>query len=853
MLIDISDYTARKKALIFTIFIAVYQIITIIGFLLIYKGIHLSPVWFPAGYAFAAILIFGMPVIPYIFIGSFLSTLIAASNIPVTIEILGLVSLISAIATVVSVYSGYKLFGYLKCDINFLANVRSTFIFTIIAVIISAIDATIGVSVRWGAHVAVLGDFLSSWFKWLMSDLVGILFLTPFIISTHKNIKPDISIIRIIEIISLFTVTFVFTQVIFGDLIQTELIKSLPFLVIPVLLWIAFRFTPRETTLASITVAIIAIYGTINDMGPFAREEPDISQMILQLYLGVTAVMAIVLSVSVQEKIQAIAGFKDISDSLERRVTKRTDELANLNKELLVEVNQRKKTQAELKESQARNQALLSSLPDIIFLFDRNGLFLDYQSPDGQKSALKLQDYIGKKIEDVFPHEISQSMKGAIKNALKSGKTQTLEYSDHSENKQNYYEARLSICGDDRVMSVVRDITDQKNAELQRVNLENQVRHAQKLESLGVLAGGIAHDFNNLLTAIMGNTGLALMQVPAKENVKHNLQNIEKASLRAADLCRQLLAYSGKGKFVVEAINMNDLIREMSKLLDVSKSKKVELVYDFKKDLPYFEADATQIRQVVMNLITNASEAIGVNNGQIIIKTGVMQCSAEYLQDSYFDDKLEEGHYIFLDVADTGSGMDEATRSKIFDPFFTTKFTGRGLGLAAVVGIVRGHKGAIKISSKPNEGTTFKILFPIKKSKLIPELQKEENFISWKGKGTILVVDDDESIRSFGKTTLEQAGLKVFTACDGRDAVKIYQENANDINLVLMDMTMPHLNGDEASQEIRKIKPDIKIIFSSGYSEQETSSKLSDDSINSFLQKPYKPTDLLQKVKDSLL
>lgn len=852
MLVSLSALNARKKALLFGIIITLYVVITQLGFLLIYRKIHVSPIWFPAGYAFAVMLLFGRPILPAIFIGSFLSTFIAAIFIPVAIPTVLIVALVSAGGTFLQVLSGYNLMQHLECEIDFLKDVRSTFIFSVVALFIAAIDACIGVTIRWSFGVFQTGSYLSYWFKWLMGDLIGMLIFTPFIISAYKNLKPDISLIRLLEIISLFTISFVFTQVIFGDLIQNELIKSLPFLVIPVLLWIAFRFTPRETTLAALIVSIIAVYGTINGSGPFAREEPGVSLLVLQLYLGVTSVMAIVLSVSVQERIRATKNFQEISDSLERRVAKRTDELATLNKELLVEVNQRKKAQAELKESQERNQALLSSLPDIIFLHDKNGIFIDYQSPDVGKLYLEPQFFMGKRIEDVMPRETAAGIKEVFEKTLKTGKTQTYEYSLKMNEQDTYHEARLSLCGEDRVMSVIRDITEQKQAEEQREHLEEQVRHAQKLESLGVLAGGIAHDFNNLLTAIMGNTGLALMQAPEKESIRNNLQNVEKASLRAADLCRQLLAYSGKGKFVVEAININDLIREMSKLLDVSKSKKVELKYEFKKDLPYLEADSTQIRQVVMNLITNASEAIGDSEGEIFLKTGVIECSSEYLKDSYFDDSLKQGSYIYLDVRDTGSGMDEETLSKIFDPFFTTKFTGRGLGLAAVVGIVRGHKGAIKIFSEVNKGTTFRILFPIKKQRAQINQQIEESFITWKGRGTILVVDDDESIRTFGKATLEQAGLKVFTARDGRDAVKIYKQNASDINLVLMDMTMPHLNGDEASREIRKISPDVKIIFSSGYSEQETSGKLNQNGSNSFLQKPYKPTDLLQKVKEIL-
>ena len=373
------------------------------------------------------------------------------------------------------------------------------------------------------------------------------------------------------------------------------------------------------------------------------------------------------------------------------------------------------------------------------------------------------------------------------------------------------------------------------------------------MESLGVLAGGIAHDFNNLLTAIMGNTGLALMSQRNEKKLKTNLVNIEKASLRAADLCKQLLAYSGKGQFVVEPLNLNTIVKEMSDLLNVSISRKISLVYEFTEKLPAFEADSTQIRQIVMNLITNASEAIGENVGTITISTGIANYDKKSIKNVFSDVDFLPGEYLYLDVSDSGSGMDEETKSKIFDPFFTTKFTGRGLGLAAVLGIVRSHKGGISIRTEINKGTTFRILFPISDKKYKRHsIEKNESF-NWKGKGTILVVDDEEDIRNFVSESLEQAGLQVLTAFDGKNAIDVYKENGKNINLILMDMTMPNLNGEETYRELQKIQPDIKVILSSGYSKEKALEKFSNNlSLCGFLQKPYKPNELIKKVKTIL-
>ncbi len=850
MLVDFSSLGKNKQRLTLLGIVLGFMACTYASLELMYVKSHATPIWFPTGFAFVMVLLYGKRVLFSLAIGSFLSILVTAPFEEISFTII--IALVSAAGVYIQMLSGYNLLNYFNCETDYLKDVRSTFIFAMVSLIIGAIGATIGTGARLAFSVFDFHLFTTIWSRWWFGDVIGVLIFSSFILSLYKNPKLDISIARLFEVLSLFTLIFVFTQIVFGTWIQDEISNSLHFLVIPILLWIAFRFSSRETSFAILIVAIIATMFTRNNTGPFMRDDAAISLLVLQLYLGVTAIMAIVLSVSVQERKRVKKEYANISGSLEKRVTKRTDELATLNKELLIEVNQRKKAEAELKESQERNQALLHSLPDMIFLHNKDGQFLDYQAPNLNMLYKEPQEFLGKPIESIMPVDIANDLKTIFKDVFKTGQTQSYEYTLGIDQQINYFEARISLCGEDRLMSVIRDISDRKRAEHEKGQLEDQIRHSQKLESLGVLAGGIAHDFNNLLTAIMGNTGLALMSIPGDSRATKNLNNIEKASLRAADLCRQLLAYSGKGKFVVEAININDLIKEMSKLLDVSISKKAKLSYNFHSSIPAFEADATQIRQIVMNLITNASEAMGSKAGNIVVETGTIECSVEYLSNSYFDDDLEEGTYIYFDVVDDGSGMTEETKSKIFDPFFTTKFTGRGLGLAAVIGIVRSHKGTIKIESEENKGTRFRILFPISENRVFIDKSPQTDFLHWQGSGTVLVVDDDESIRLLGKATLEQVGMNVIMANDGKEAVYIFKQHANEINLVLMDMTMPHLSGDEAYKQIRDYRSDVKVILSSGYSEQEATRKFSKSGLSGFLQKPYKPSDLIFKVKDIL-
>jgi signal transduction histidine kinase/CheY-like chemotaxis protein len=399
-----------------------------------------------------------------------------------------------------------------------------------------------------------------------------------------------------------------------------------------------------------------------------------------------------------------------------------------------------------------------------------------------------------------------------------------------------------------QIIESCRDITERKRAEEERRQLEARLQQAQKLESLGVLAGGIAHDFNNLLVGVLGNASLALEELPGESRVRELLQRIDRSARRAADLTRQLLAYSGKGRFVIRPLNLSTLVVEMAQLLQTSVSKRVALKHELPDDLPLIEADETQVRQVVMNLITNAAEAIGVQDGLITVRTGVVEADQAYLSDTYLDDDLPQGPYVFVDVADTGCGMDEATRSKIFDPFFTTKFTGRGLGLAAVLGIVRSHQGAIKVESEPGRGTSFKVLFPVSESCPEPVAEEEPALGKLDGAGTVLVVDDEEAVRSFARAVLERRGCTVITAGDGREALDVFRARADEIDAIVLDLTMPHLSGEDVFRELYRIRAAVPVILSSGYDEEDVTARFAGMGLAGFVQKPYRVNVLTEKV-----
>jgi PAS domain S-box-containing protein len=401
-------------------------------------------------------------------------------------------------------------------------------------------------------------------------------------------------------------------------------------------------------------------------------------------------------------------------------------------------------------------------------------------------------------------------------------------------------------------ISVIEDISERKRAEEERRKLEEQLRQSQKLESLGVLAGGIAHDFNNLLMGMLGNASLAVQELPNDSTVRGRIESIETAALKAADLTRQLLAYAGKAAFSVEAIDLNDTITEMAPLLETVVTKKAMFRYELADDLPAIEGDSSQIGQVVMNLLTNASDALQEEAGIITLSTGVFEADRAYLMGAQSGEDLPAGTYAYIEVADTGAGMDEETRRRIFDPFFTTKFIGRGLGLAAVLGIARGHRGAIQVGTRPGEGTRVRVLFPASLERVEATSEPRVSAKTLVGTGTVMVVDDEETVREATRAMLESQGFDVIEARDGVEAVEIVRAHPESIRAVLLDMTMPRLDGEKTFFALRGMNPNAPVILMSGYDEQEVTRRLTGRGLAGFLHKPFRTSDLIDKLREVL-
>lgn len=382
----------------------------------------------------------------------------------------------------------------------------------------------------------------------------------------------------------------------------------------------------------------------------------------------------------------------------------------------------------------------------------------------------------------------------------------------------------------------------------ERKKTEEHLLQAAKLESVGVLAGGIAHDFNNILTGILGNASLILETLEPQDRNRELLAEVVRSGERAADLTRQMLAFAGKGQFVLEPVDVSEAIRNVGELLGASVPKTARLQLQLAPGLPKFAADPRQIHQLAFNLVINAGEATEGRPGVISVETGTREFAEPVAGEAAFG-AIPPGRYVYLSVADNGAGMEPAVRSRIFDPFFSTKFAGRGLGLAAAMGIARAHHGAIRVESEPGRGSRFEVLFPVEAA---PRQEPAPAPRQADARPTVLVVDDEDIVRSTTRHMLERRGYNVLLAENGREAVDIFREHSGNIALVLLDLTMPVMSGDEAARYLRAIRHDVPILVSSGYPEGEVNRRFSGTRVRGYIRKPYTSALLVEKIRAAL-
>lgn len=527
--------------------------------------------------------------------------------------------------------------------------------------------------------------------------------------------------------------------------------------------------------------------------------------------------------------------------------------------EVFAEVMARRSATSALVHERILISALMDNMPDHIYFKDMQSRFIRINKAHAISLGLKEpSEVIGKTDYDFFSEEHARKAFEDEQRIIKTGEPlvaieEKIIRKDGSTGwvsttKLPLRDGTGKIVG---TFGISRDITEIKKVEEEKRKLEARIQQTQKLESLGLLSSEIAHDFNNFLAGIMGNTGLALAQLSPSSKAWGYIKQIEAITARSAELTNQMLAYAGKSKFIKESLVLSSLIREMSELLTLSVPHRIKMCYELTDNIPAFDADITQIRQVVMNLVTNAADAIGECDGTITIRTGVTQCDRTYLSQCYVDDNLPVGTYVFIEVVDTGCGMDASTQARIFDPFFTTKAKGRGLGLASVLGIVRAHRGTLKVYSERGHGTRFRILFPASSSAPPKQKQEIEDIQGWCGSGGVLIVDDEEMVRIVTGGLVASYGFTPYTAGDGKTAEHLLTEKSSEIVLALIDVSMPEMANSKLLADLRKIKPDMKIILVSGYGKDAATEGISEP-FDGFLQKPFSSVQIAIAMKNVL-
>ena len=509
-------------------------------------------------------------------------------------------------------------------------------------------------------------------------------------------------------------------------------------------------------------------------------------------------------------------------------------------------------------KNQRQLQAILDHTPQAVYVKTLAGQFLLANKHVASAFGQTVENMPGTTDHDYLPRERAVAVR--LNDAKVVAERRPLEFDEqvsHWDGTVHHYLSLkfplLDAAGQVyAVGGISTDITDRLRADEERQVLALRLQHAQKLESLGVLAGGIAHDFNNLLAVILAGADLARSHPTLPTDARQDLDNVVSASETAAALCKQLLAYSGRGQLQVTSVNLTELVNQMTRLLEVSLSKKARLDCHLDGALPLIAADAAQLQQVVMNLITNASEALGEQTGTISVSTSLAVIGPAGLPDQRAGEPLAPGNYVCLEVTDTGCGMSEESLSRLLEPFYTTKVAGRGLGLAAIAGIVRGHHAGLDITSSPGKGSTFRVFFPIPERPLPALAARSASMQDMGLSGKVLVVDDEPLVREVAKRALERAGFEVVLAENGRQAVEAYAQQGARIVLVLLDLSMPEMDGEQTLVELRRIDPGVQVLLSSGYDPSSSTRAPLGGRVASFLQKPYTAQALVAAVRRSI-
>ena len=769
-------------------------------------------VWPPAGIALAALALRGRKLWPGIALGAFVVNL--STGVGPTIA-LGI-----ATGNTLGALAGVAVLDRIGLQAS-LGRRRDVVGFIVATACFPLVSASLGVASIGLGGVISSGQALGAWLWWWVGDGVGILLIAPVLL-TWISPQPGRPPARFPEGFALAALLVATSATFFlGGAGAPH--YPLTFAVVPPLAWAATRFGPRGASLAALATAAFAIAGTLAARGPFSDYPLQQGLLFLELLVSMLSAMAFLLAAEVAEREQ-------------------------VHSSLVESMLARAHSEHELRQSEQRFRLLADHASDIIAEFDAHGKLL-YVSPS-------LTAILGHPVEPI----IAQGLRGVVDALVHPQDLQslsddlarvtaglnatfrTLYRARHANGEWRWLETHTQSFeasdGTLHAVSVNRDVTERVRSEERARQLQEQVIQTQKLESLGVLAGGIAHDFNNLLAVILGNISYVLDELPNNSPLHSALGDVEISAQHAAELTQQMLAYAGNAPLSARVVDLSELVAEMNMLVGVSLSKRAVVNFQLALDLPPIECDSSQIRQIAMNLLTNASEALGEGEGRIDVETRR-------------EPTTDGTDLVVLEVRDTGCGMDEDTRMRIFDPFFTTKFAGRGLGLAAALGIARRHQASIEVESAMGQGTAVRVCFPAS-SRGVSGSVRASSRDSWRPGGTILVVDDEPALRSMAKRVLGRAGFVVLSAADGREALALFRERRREIRAVLLDLTMPGIPGSEVLSALRVLEAEVPVVVCSGYSEREIASRLGEVVPDAVLLKPFRPPELLARLREVL-
>lgn len=771
---------------------------------------NISPVWPPSGLALGALIVGGLRLWPGVAVGA-LTAAISAGASPLAALLMAAGNTLEPLVTV-------SVLRWLFAFRDDFARPRDVVGFILVHGLAgSPLSALMGAGALCLTGAVPREQFAAAGLTWWAGNFTGGLVIGPLLLAAHQMVGRVRTVARLREFVGMLTLLVVAGGTVFvWGVPWGPLHPALTFLPFPLLVWIAWRFAIGGAATSLLALSTMALWGTTQGTGPFSGGTVQGNYGYLLAYLVVVALTSLVLAAFNAQREHVVARLR----------------------------------QREWLLSEAQRIGNLG-----VWVWDLQTD--DFQLSDGGLAILGERRTAFAPNVTAFLERVDDADRAGLEAMLRRARAaDTPETCDLRVRRPDGQFRQVTTTGavlrDARgapklLLGTMIDVSERKRFEGEQVNLQRKLLETQKLESLGLLAGGIAHDFNNLLTGIMGNASLLRLRLPEDSTMHEGLRRIEASSERAADLCRQMLAYSGKGRFVVRAVDLNELVRGTLTLAQTSVPKKAELSFQPATVLPRIRADLLQLRQVLLNLIVNAAEALPELGGRVAVRTGTMSVDRLWLAGAYLSPELPEGDYVYIEVEDNGCGIGPEMHAKIFDPFFTTKFTGRGLGLAAVAGIVRAHRGAVRFNSELGRGTTFRVVFPPSAEAALPVPAPVGPMAaagSLPAAGLVLVVDDEEAIRQVAAEVLGQAGYEVMVACDGRQALELFTPATRTYRVVLLDLSMPRLDGLETYKMIRELKSVVPVVLMSGYEEEAALERFAGLGIRAFLQKPFTPAGL---------